>query len=851
MADVSAEFRTREELYGSFPAKGWLWRQVVFSVPALIRRSWWRGWTGFEPRANRARPGGPAMESWIIDVRYTARRLLRRPTYALLAILTLALGVGGTAAIFAIARSLLLDPLPIRDEQNVAVFWMQGSWTDEEFLHLRGRFPGFAEVASYRPLDVTLQEGDEPAHLLPGMATSHEFFSVLGVPPRIGRGFQEADDVTGAEPVVIISHGLWRDLGEDPQLVGKQIRIDGAPRTVIGVMPEGFWYPDPGIRIWMPHPMNPQRRSGIHTFIGRAAPGQSVLAMQPSLDRLKAMIDERFDYPPQWDKLQGVQVTPVREELVGPMRPALLATLAAMALTLLIACANVSALMLGQVEGRSTELAVRSALGAGRSRILRHVLVEAVVIGVAAGTAGAGFAVLGFRAMTGALLQGAWGESASPDLGVFWVAMLVAIAASVLVAIIPVVSVRKNDIRDALGRSRTGGVGGRGGRLESGLVVAEVALAVLMTSGVALLTRSVVRLYGIDSGVDPSGVAVVDVVLGNRGTPVERHQTRRQLVEAMEGLPGVATASIVQKLPLRGSGDNWGISIEGRPDLEQSTTSYRIAARNYFETLGIAVRSGRVFDISDRAETERVVVVNEALVKKYFPDVDPVGRRIGSGFDTTFVRIIGVVENVAENALTEADVPARYMLADQLPFVPSNQALVIKLSRGDNAEVILSAARNAVASAAPSVAVSEATTMSRVIDRAVGPARQVMTLLAVLTGLALALGAVGVYGVISHFAARRQRDWGIRVALGLRPANVIGLVVGRGAAMVGTGVVLGIVGALALARLLGSLLYGIGPADPVAYLSAAAVLVGIGLLAAWIPARRASKVNPAVVLRES
>lgn len=851
MSDLRAEHASRVELYGAAAARRWVWRQVLGSVPALIARTWWRGTTGFEPRANRAHPGGPAMEGWIIDARYTVRRLVRRPTYALLAILTLALGVGGTAAIFAIARGLLVDKLPIRDEEEVAAFWMAQSWTDEEFLFLRGRFPGFAEVGSYRPLDVTMQDGDAPAHLLPGMATSHEFFSVLGVTPRLGRAFREGDDVPGAEPVVVISHGLWNELGGDPSLIGRTLRIDGVARTVVGVMPAGFWFPDPGIRVWMPHPLSADRRSGIHSFVGRVTPGQSARAMQPSLDRLRQMIDERFEYPPQWDKRQGVAVTPVRDALVGPMRPALLATLAAMALTLLIACANVSALLLGQVEGRRTELAVRSALGAGRSRIVRHVALEALVIGIAAGAVGAGVAVPGFRAMTGALLVGPWSAQARPDWGVFVIAMVVAVLASVVVALVPLVAIGRQDIRDALGRARTGGVSGRGGRLESGLVVAEVALAVLMTSGAALLTRSVMRLYEIDAGVEPRGVAVVDVVLGNPGAVEARHLMRRQLLQSLVALPGVGSVAATQKLPLRGSGDNWGIAVEGRPDADGTTTSYRIVTQDYFTALGVAVRRGRAFDLSDRADGERVVIVNEALARKYFPDVDPVGRRIGTGFDTTWARIIGVVENVAENALTEADVPARYMLADQLPFVPSSQALVVRLARDANPEGILAAARNAIAATAPSVAVQEATTLSRIIDRAVGPARQVVQLLGVLTALALALGAVGVYGVIAHFAARRQRDWGIRVALGLRPARVMRMVVGRGAMMVGAGVVLGVAAAPLLARLLGSLLYGVGAADPLAYGSAAVLLVVVGLVAAWIPARRAARVSPASVLRES
>ncbi|MBC7894064.1 MAG: ABC transporter permease, partial [Cytophagaceae bacterium] len=339
LADVATEYDVRRRDFGDALANRWLWRQVMGSMPTLVRRTWWRGWTGFEPRANRNRPGGPSMEGWIIDVRYAMRRLLRRPTYALLATLTLALGVGGTAAIFAIARGLLLDPLPIANEQDVGVFWAPYDWTAQEFTYLRGRIPGFAEVAAYTPRDVTLQEEGSTTRLLPGMATSAEFFSVLGAKAMLGRGFEEGDDVPGAEPVAVVSHGLWREMGGDAGLIGKVLRFDGIPRTVVGVMPAGFWFPAPNIRVWTPEAINPERRSGVYAFVGRVAPGQQLNAMGPSLDRLRSMLDERFDYPAQWDKLKAPGVTPVRAFLVGPLEPALLATLTAMALTLLIACA--------------------------------------------------------------------------------------------------------------------------------------------------------------------------------------------------------------------------------------------------------------------------------------------------------------------------------------------------------------------------------------------------------------------------------------------------------------------------------------------------------------------------------
>jgi len=576
LADLADEYAGRVTTSGHLPARLWIWRQLVGSLPSLLRRSWWRGWTGFEPRANHMRPGGPVMERWIMDVRYAVRRLRSRPTYTLLAVLTLALGVGGTAAVYSIVRGLLLEPLPYAAENEVAVFWSPFDWSEQEFLYLRPSFQGFQSVAAYRPEDVTMELGDGPARLVPGIASSSELFGVLGASPLVGRGFQPGDDAAGAEPVAVLSFGLWQELGGDRSVIGQRLRLDGVQRTVVGVMPRGFWFPDPTVRVWLPTPLNPESRSGNYTFVGRIAPGSSLAGMDAPVARIVALLDERFDYPAQWDKTRNASLTPVREYLIGSLRPALLATLTAMGVILLIACANVAALMLGQVDSQSTELAVRSALGADRRRLTQQLVVEALLIGVLAGGLGAALAAAGFRLLAGALPLGAWAESASLDWTVFWAAIAIAMIAALMVVLVPAVSLWRGDLRGALTRARTAGIGGRGGRLEGGLVVAEVALAVLMAAGAALLIRSVGNLYAIDPGIETEGVAVVDVAMGADVAREQRRQTMQELVVALQALPGVRSAAATQKLPLRGSGDSWGIEVEGRPELEQSTTYFRI-----------------------------------------------------------------------------------------------------------------------------------------------------------------------------------------------------------------------------------------------------------------------------------
>jgi putative ABC transport system permease protein len=790
------------------------------------------------------------LENVTADVKYALRRLRSRPTYTLLTVLTLALGVAGVAAVFGITNRLLLEPLPLRAEDEVAVFWARGDWSAAEFLHVRPDMGDFRGVAAYRSEDLTLHTGDGPARLLEGISASAELFDVLGVGPLLGSGFRPGDDRPGTERVAVLSHSLWRELGGDPGIVGRRIEFGGVLRTVAGVMPEGFWFPSPTVRLWLSEPLDPEAEAGVYTLVARAAPGIAPAAMHGQMQRITAMLGERFDYPEQWDKTQNVHLTPVRDFLLGPVRPAVLALLAAMAVILLVACVNVAALMLGQVDSRGTEMAVRAALGAGRKRILGQVVVESLVTGVLAGAVGAVLALAGFRFLAGALPLGSLADTVAVDWTVFAAAMAAALAAATAVALVPGASIVRSDPQTRLTGSRTAGVAGRGGRLEAALVVAQVALVVLLAAGAGLLIRTVVNLRAIDPGVDPRGVGVVDVVMPATGEHARTPRLVGEMVEAVRGLPGVESVAAVQRLPLRGSGDTWGIRIEAQPDLEGATTFGRIVTPDYFQAMRIRFASGRGFLETDRVPpgTDGAVVINQALADRFFPGIDPLGQRIGAG--ESWNGVVGVVENVAEAELRDAPAPARYLLYDQFDSVRPEHSIVLRMRGDADPASVLDAARQAVHAAAPGVAVRELTTMENVFARAMGPVREVMALLTLLGGLALALGTIGVYGVASHLVTRRRRDWGIRIALGLRPARVVGQVVGRGGALVGAGIVLGVAGFLALARVLGGFLYGVGTADPVTLAGAAAVLMGTGLIAAWLPARRASRIDPAVVLRE-
>jgi predicted permease len=794
----------------------------------------------------------PWLEALRRDVTYALLSLTRTPgrrIYSALAILTLALGVGGTAAAFSVARSLLFQPLPYPHAREIGVFWKKTDWRHQEFLYIRGRVPGFHQVALYRQRDVTARAGHAPARLIPGVAASHELFDVLGVRPFLGRGLQPGDDVQRAEPVAVLSFGLWKELGGGQSIVGTRLTLDGRPHTVVGVMPRGFWFPDPSIRVWTAEQLNPEGVSWNSTLIGRVAAGFDVHVMAAPVARLVAMLDERFDYPAQWDKTKGAVITPLRDDLTRNMKPALLATLGALTLILLIACANVAALMLGQVRARRTELAVRAALGATHWRLVRQQVAEAVLLAVAAGVAGTGLAWAASGVLARALPLGAWGDAVAPGWAIVPSAMGIAVLSALGIILVPTTMLWRGDLRAALGSSRTAGVDGRTGRLEHQLVVAEVALAVSIAAGAALLARSVANLYAIDPGVRTEGLVVADVVVSGPLSDDERRRTITQLATALGEIPGVQSASVTQEVPLRGGGYNLPLSIEGRPDIQGMSTEYRVVTPGYLEGLGVALRSGRLIDETDGRETERVVVINEAIARAFFPGVDPVGRVLGEG-DGQTTRVIGVVSNAAERGLNDPPHPVRYVALSQMPWVDAAQSFLLRAAPNVEVTPLIDVARRTIERVAPGVAVQEVTTMERIHDAAVGPARQIMRLLSLLTGLALTLGAVGIYGMLAHFAVRHRRDWAIRTALGLSRGRVVAHVVRHGLVLVGSGIVVGLVATAGLTRVLGQLLYGVTSLDPIALGTAALALLAVGLVAALIPAWRAGTTDPATVLRE-
>ena len=491
------------------------------------------------------------IESWWMDLKYSARRLASRPAYMWLAVLTLALGAGGTAAVVSVIRPILLEPLPYAREEGLGVFWMGGDWTEQEFLHLRPDWQGFQSVATYNQTETTLDTPGEPLRLLNVVVSSAELFQVLGAHPSMGRVFQPGDDLQGSEPVVVLSHGMWRELGGNASVLGRTLQIGGVARTVVGVMPQGFWFPDPTTQVWIATPLDPQSRVGNYTLIGRVESNGHMDRMEGPLAAIVSRLKERFQYSEQWDKTRAPSITPIRESLLGGIRPALLATLAAMVLLLSMACVNASALMVGQVGGRSAELAVRAALGAGRRRIIQQIVIEALLIGALAGTAGAMLAASGYQLLVRALPLGDLAENARLDWTLFWLAILFSLVAAAVIALIPAFVVWRGSLRNSMSGTRTGSVSPRGSKVESGLVVAQVALAVLLAAGAGLLLRSVGKLRGIDAGVRVEGVAVLDATLPPTLSMDERRRAVLDLIPHLQAIPRVSAVAVTGRLPLR------------------------------------------------------------------------------------------------------------------------------------------------------------------------------------------------------------------------------------------------------------------------------------------------------------
>ncbi len=844
-----------------------------------------------EPRLPCARParrarqpdGGAAtrVNYMLNDIRYGFRQLLKHPGFTIVAVLTLALGIGANTAIFSVVNSVLLKPLPFPEPAQLLAFGStntrDGGTSEQlnslsypDFFDYRAQNRTLQSVAIYR--DRTFAVADaEGAQSVRGLTTSAEFFDVLGIKPILGRAFARADEQAGGGPgglKVILSNAFWRShFGGDRDVLGRTIALDRQQYTVLGVMPPQFQFPIQNEPIDLyatiaedaassdgSKPVTESRGSHSMRGLARLKPGVAVEQAQSDLSNIAAQLEKQF---PDTNSYFGARVKLLREDLIGDVRTGLYVLFGAVLCVLLIANANVANLLLARASVRGKEMALRAAMGASRMRIVRQLLTEALLLAGLGGLLGLLFAQWG----TEALVRVVPGNI--PRLGeihldplVLVFTLLVSLGTGIVFGLVPAWQASRVDLNAALkSGSRTGGGGERKGRLRNALVVAEVALALVLLISAGLLIQSFARLGRVDTGVHTERLLTARISLPSSAYPKNEDTLAffRQLMPRIRALPGVESASLIVPLPLSGSNMVTDFDIEEHPlsEGQRAAAPVRIIANDYFKTMGIQVKQGRVFADTDRLDSTPVTIVNERWANKYFPGQNVLGKRIQPGFsaddsDPKMREIVGVVGNVKHLSLSKDETPEMYLPHTQIPF--GNMSLVVRTKVSDPG-ALTSAIRAALSAADPNLPLTSVRVFEEYISRSLARPRFNALLLSIFAGTALLLTAIGIYGVMAYSVAQRTNEIGIRIALGAEQSSIFRLIVGQAMMLVGISVALGLVGAFAATRLLNSLLYGVGAADPITFSIIVVLVSVVAFLAAWLPARRAANVDPIVALR--
>ena len=793
------------------------------------------------------------------DLRYGLRMMRRSPGFAAVAVLTLALGIGANTAIFSVVNAVLLRPLPYRDPARLVTVLHDG-WkpvAPANFLDWREQSSSFESIAAAQLWSLTMTGRHHPEQL-EVLQTSAEMFQVLGIDAALGRTFAAGEDQPGREHVVVLSHGFWqRRFGSAADAVGQQVMLDGEPYTVVGVMPSDFQFAPfwaTRAEAWVPlnlgRRVSDRRGQSLRVF-ARLKPGVTLGQAQAEMESINRRLAEQH---PRENEGLTASVDPLHEKVVGRSRPALLIILGAVGFVLLIACANVANLMMARSALRRREIAVRIALGAGRWRVVRQLLTESLVLSLAGGAAGL---LLAYWSNTALASLGPDTlprvRTASLDAGVLLFTLGLSVFVGLLFGLAPALQSTKTDLTESLkSRAQGSSRGRRHERVRQLLVVGEIAVSLVLLVGGGLMMRSFLRLTSIDPGFDPSGVTTATVPLaGPRyATDEQRAAFFQRLTTQLSSLPGVKSASAINHLPLGGDVWTFGFSVEGRPappDAERPTAVYRVVRPDYFRTMGAALLKGRDFTERDDAASHGVVVVNEALARRHWPGEEPLGKRIVVNTERPKTReVVGVVRDIKQGEWASEPQPEMYLPHLQAPS-PRSMTLVIRASSDSFA--LGPSVRREVWAIDSDLPVSRVASMEEVVSESVGQQRFNTLLIGLFAGVALILAAVGVYGVMSHAVAQRTHEIGVRLALGARGRDVLGMIIRQGLGLTLTGLAVGLAAALALVRVMSSLLYDVSATDPLIYGGVAAALTLSALLACYIPARRATKVDPMVALR--
>jgi putative ABC transport system permease protein len=801
------------------------------------------------------------MESFFKDIRYGVRSLLKHRGFSLIAVLTLALGIGANTAIFSVVNAVLLQPLPYADPDKLAMVFEnhlgrggpEREWlSPSDFKDWREQSHVFAQVSALNDWGPTLTGRAEPEPLV-GAAVSFDMFSLLGREPVLGRSFQREEDQPGAPNVVVIGHAFWKKhCNSDQSIIGKSISLNEESYTVIGVMPEGFKFPVIGnAELWrtLAPTLNPgcQRGCLVLRALARLKPETSWAQAQGELSTVASRLETQY---PESNRHVGATLVPLREQLVGPLRRPLLILLGAVVFVLLISCANVANLMLARAASREREMAIRSALGANRGRVIRQLLTESGLLAFAGGTLGLLLAFLLLRLFTGLSPQGVPRfDQAGIDRYVLVFTLVAAFCTAFLFGLAPALQAAKTDLSHSLKESGKGSSSGvRGKWLRNSLVVAEMALALMLLIGGGLLMKSFFLLQHVDPGFEPNRVITLRLFLNKTryAEPAQLRNFYSQLLDRAQGIPGVEGASVISTLPLSGNNQDTSFLIEGRPappPNENPVAWYSSVSSDYFRTLGLKLTSGRLFTDRDDENSPRVVIISETMARRYWPNEDPLGRRIGN--PNSWRQIVGVVRDVKHFGLDAATPPQMYFPYRQQPARGMN--LVVRTAGGPMS--VAPALRNAVWAGDRNLAIARLQTMNELVSTSIAPQRSLLSLLGCFGGVALILAAIGIYGVMSYAVTQRTHELGIRMALGAGRGNVMLLVLKSGAVLALMGTAIGLVGALALTRLMSGLLFGVAPTDAWTFTIVPFVLICVSLLACYMPARRATKVDPLVTLR--
>jgi putative ABC transport system permease protein len=820
------------------------------------------------------------METLLQDLRFAGRTLLKRPAFTFIAVLTLALGIGANTAIFSVVNSVLLADLPFGNPERLTVVWASNPELAKK-VGLPDMLPvspgdfydwktagAFEKMAMMRADRLSLTGEGEPEQLSL-VAVTGELFQALGTPALAGRAIQPGDDEGSKPTVVVLSHALWqRRFGGDRSVIGKTVRLDGNPLTVAGVMPPDFVFPR-GAEMpsgfgfaaepdgWYPMAMTPEQRqhrgNRSQVAIGLLKPGTGIGAAQAEMDAISDRIEKAYPEGRGWRS----RVEPLREQLVGNVRPALLILLGAVGVVLLVACVNVANLLLAQAAARQKEIAVRTALGAGRVRMVRQLLTESALLALLGGAFGILLAFWGLRALAVWIPDNVPVSSEIPlDGRVLAFALTATFLAGALAGLVPAFQMTRPDLAETLRDGTRAGSGtSRGGRTRSLLVVLETALAVLLVVGAGLLMRSFASLLAVDPGFRPEGVLTLNVAL-----PATKYEERAKraafadaVVERLRGIPGVTAAGMVSNLPMSGEENIDAVTIEGapppKPD-EIPLADYRSVTPGYFEALGVRLLQGRVFNQGDGAQAPLAAVIDQTMAQAYWPDTDPVGKRFSRGLpddneEPVWMTVVGVVDNVRHSGLHVDPRPQMYFPQAQSPA--SSMYFTVRTSR--DPEGLIADARAAVFAVDRDQPVTKIRTMEQVVSESLAGRRFNMVLLGIFAGLALVLAAVGIYGITSYSVVQRTREMGLRMALGAQPWTVLALVLREAGKLTALGLAAGLVLALVATRVMSSLLFGVGSTDPTTFAAVAVGLAVVALLAAYMPGRRATQVDPMVALR--